>query len=123
MTSDSDRIKKDAKSQAGSSDSPEDALKQILNQPDIRSSNLNLESVDTILLLPVAHAHAGKPLTLEPVAVELVQAMLKSHFNAKTLPPPTMQSAARTIAATLMEDPGSRERLERLWSKLCGTKK
>ncbi len=69
-------------------------------------------------LLEVARRHRGEPLSLDPVAVELVQAMLKSYFRISKELPKLWNDMAHEIARTLHEDKVLSERLKRLWSKL-----
>lgn len=66
----------------------------------------------------VACRHRGQPLTLEPVAAELVLAVLENHFS--NLPGFARIGLALStrIAQTLMEDPASCQRLECLWARL-----
>ncbi|MBI4586190.1 MAG: hypothetical protein HY717_19440 [Planctomycetes bacterium] len=69
-------------------------------------------------LLEVARRHRGEPLGLDPIAVELVQAMLKSYFRISKELPELWNDMAHEIARTLYEDKTLSERLTRLWSKL-----
>jgi hypothetical protein len=79
-----------------------------------------LEAADVDALRQVARRHPGAPLSPDPVAVELVQAMLQTQFAVHADWLPVWQGASGVIAQTLFEDPGARERLEVLWSRLVG---
>jgi hypothetical protein len=78
-----------------------------------------VEPSDVQPLAEVARRLAGQPFELEPVAIELVQAMLAVQFEKAGLPATTLRAMAQQIATTLYEDPTSRERLEALWLALC----
>ena len=69
-------------------------------------------------LVDVARRHRGKPLTLEPVAVELVEAVLAEEFPQPHTPPKLRQAMSARIAQTLLDDPVSRERLAVFWARL-----
>jgi hypothetical protein len=77
-----------------------------------------LEVADMEAIRQVARRHADAPLALNPIAVELVQAMLQAQFRAHPDWLPVWQSASGEIARTLFDDPSSRERLEALWDRL-----
>ncbi len=69
-------------------------------------------------LLDVARKYHGQPLTLEPVAVELVEAILRFRLPALQLSDPQRREMLTQIAELLLEDPPSAERLRRLWDRL-----
>jgi hypothetical protein len=69
-------------------------------------------------LLEVARRHRGQALVLEPVAIDLVQAMLRTRFDRLQLPDDSWQHMSREIATTLLDDPQTHSRLERFWSQL-----
>jgi hypothetical protein len=69
-------------------------------------------------LVEVARRHPGRPLSLDPVLVDLIQAIVRinlSHLAAKDA---DWQGMSRRIATTLWEDQPSQERLERFWARL-----
>jgi len=74
-----------------------------------------VEPADVQALVDVARQLAGRGFALDPVAIELVHAMLRVQFEKAGIDAPTMRSMAEQIAATLCDDPMSRERLEALW--------
>ena len=77
-------------------------------------------------LKEVARRHQDKALELEPVVVDLVDALLKLHFaehpNAHSgASPPDVHSRremSREIATSLFDAPESQQRLHSLWAKL-----
>lgn len=92
-------------------------LEQILAQTSDSATPLE-DSEDLRALIAVAHQFAGQPLTLDPVAVELIHAVLGVQLARAQLPGHTIKAMARYIAATLYGDPLSRQRLELLWARL-----
>ncbi len=62
----------------------------------------------------VARRHRGAELTLVPVAVELVEAVLSPMFHASA----ASSVMIERISETLWEDPVARPRLEQLWNRL-----
>jgi hypothetical protein len=66
-------------------------------------------------LLQVLLRHRGAAFTLEPVAVDLVQAALEDHFRELKTPQEYWHRIAREVARTLFEDPVAHDRLERFW--------
>lgn len=73
---------------------------------------------DLSALRDVAERHRGKPLTCQPVVVELVQAVLKEQFEPVVASTESWSTMCAGIAQTLYEDPVSRDRLDSLWSRL-----
>jgi len=68
--------------------------------------------------LQVARRHRGQPLAADPVAGELVFAVLARHF-AGEFREEFWRAAAARIARTLLDDPVAKARLERFWGRLC----
>ena len=79
-----------------------------------------LEEGDREALEEVAGRHRGERLTLEPVGVELVQAVLRRHFPALARSSGPWEGISRQIALSLLSDPPSRERMEAFWIGLGG---
>jgi hypothetical protein len=77
-----------------------------------------LAAGDQQALAEVARRHRGRPLTLEPVARELVSAILRNHFSGLPGFLRGEQSLSAQVAQSLMEDPVARERLEAFWVRL-----
>ncbi len=73
-------------------------------------------------LYEVARRHPGKPLTLQPVAVELVEALLMRRFPDQA-DREFWKHLANRIATTLMDDPPTQERLAVFWASLRDTVK
>jgi len=57
-------------------------------------------------------------LTLEPVAVDLVQALLQVRFASLVREAEFRLAAATRIATTLWDDPPSHDRLQVFWNRL-----
>ena len=69
-------------------------------------------------LVEVARRHQGQPLSLDPVLVDLVQAIVRINLSHLAARDADWQAMSRQIAATLWEDQPSQGRLERLWTRL-----
>ena len=102
--------------------SGEGVLAQILAQTSGTSgSGGELDPEDMAALQRVAEKWRGEPFVFEPVAVELVQAVLSRQFirgsgSAKGVG--ALQTMSKQVATTLFDDPVSRQRLESLWQHL-----
>ncbi len=90
-------------------------LEQVLEEmePDGREP----EQPDLAALLQVVRKYRGQPLSLEPVLVELVEAMLMRQF-AQSAPNENWKAISRDVADKLNEDPRSQSRLHELWRRL-----
>lgn len=93
----------------------EQVLRQMLDRVDGPDAP---PAVELQALCEVARRHPGEPLTLEPVTVELVQALLGTHFQKQTASLNAWREATTQIARTLFDDPGTRRRLEKFWTRL-----
>ena len=69
-------------------------------------------------LRQVAQRHMNVALSLDPVAIQLVTAILVTRFHDVACPDELWQTLARQIAETLWEDPTSQTRLHALWARL-----
>lgn len=69
-------------------------------------------------LVEVARRHPGRPLSLDPVMVDLVQAIVRINLGQYSRSDADWQAMSRRIAETLWEDQPSHERLERFWTRL-----
>jgi hypothetical protein len=69
-------------------------------------------------LRDVARRYRGQPLVLDPVAMELVWAMLRSSFPKVREGSREWRTMSTRIAQTLLDDPVARERLKAFWGRL-----
>jgi hypothetical protein len=81
-------------------------------------SSEQFDAADMEALLEVGRRHRGEPLSLEPVAVELVQAALRGHFSPQADTAEVRRTICTQIAQTLLDDPVARERLQTFWAQL-----
>jgi hypothetical protein len=79
-----------------------------------------VEPGDVEALREVAKSLSGQSFSLEPVAIELIHAMLQVQFQKAGMPSTTVRAMARQIATTLCDDPQWRRHLEELWAGLSG---
>lgn len=95
-------------------------LDRVLQQTLARISEGELfEAPDMRALQEVARQHRGQPLTLEPVALALVQAGLRAQLGSIAETPKIWQPLTIQVARMLVEDPVAFERLQRFWDRLC----
>jgi hypothetical protein len=104
---------------AGEAAADREALESVLQWAEATlKSDDPLEVADVEAVREVARRHRGVPLALDPIVVELVQALLRTYFQTRPSWLPVWQNACRVVAETLFEDPVSHDRLEVLWSRL-----
>ena len=71
-------------------------------------------------LRDVARRYRGQPLTLQPVAAALVEAVLSPHLPENAGTAAFWQGAFLQIAQTQLDDPHTHELLDLFWSRLQG---
>jgi hypothetical protein len=69
-------------------------------------------------LREVARRLGATPLSLDPVAVELVEAIINVNYGQLHRSPEVWHAVAVRIATVLYESPAARTRLENLWLQL-----
>ena len=69
-------------------------------------------------LQTVARRLGDVPLSYEPVAVSMIEAIVQVNYGQLGREPQVWQSAARKIARLLFDSPSARQRLEALWRQL-----
>ena len=94
-------------------------LEEVLSQTEVSfQPGLPEELSNLAPFLEVARRYPNKPLVLEPIGIELVQAALKNYFQKLNIPSEKWQKMIITIACTLFEDSVTRERLKTFWNQL-----
>ncbi len=71
-------------------------------------------------LCEVARRYRGRPLTVQPVAAALVEAVLSPHLSMGAGTGEFWQAAFLQVAQTQMDDPQAHELLTLFWSRLQG---
>lgn len=94
-------------------------LDKVLRHTSAVASDDPVDSAEMEALHKVVERHRGKPLVVEPIARELIQAVLLTQLPARRNTPELRQDVAALIAQTLMGDPVASERLTALWNRLC----
>src|SRR5262245_58299420 len=69
-------------------------------------------------LRAVAARHGDAPLSYDPIAIELVLAIMQVNYGHLKRSPDVWRSTAVKIATLLFDSPTGRARLENLWSRL-----
>lgn len=88
----------------------------------IRSDSPPLRADELEAVRAVVNGHRGEPLSLNPVAVGLVRALVTQWFAPSVADSRTLNSwnaIADRIAASLYDDPVGRDRLHTIWERLC----
>ncbi len=95
-------------------------LEQVLRQTlQENGAGVQLEDADKEALLQVTARYRDQPFSLEPIAVEMVWAILQTHFQTLSHSTGFWRMVSAEIAQTLFDDPQARPRLEELWRHLC----
>lgn len=94
-------------------------LEKVLQETIDACENEPLDGPEKERIRAVVERYAGHPLTLEPVAVELVEAVLLGSFPDLSCSPQRTRLLSTQVAGTLMEDPHSQPRLAALWERLA----
>jgi hypothetical protein len=76
------------------------------------------DSAELAPFVQVARRHRGRPLTLEPVAVDLALAVLEHRFSQAGFKQEVLQVLARQVAQRLLDDPRARGWLETFWTQI-----
>ncbi len=105
---------KDTEGDAPDSSVLEDAIRKTV--ADESGEELRPEELEA--LLQVARRHPGVPFALEPVATDLVEALLTTRFASWVDQAGSVRDMAREIATSLFDTPETNERLLRLWQRL-----
>ena len=94
-------------------------LEQVLQETvSAASSGEPIAPEQLQALAEVAGRHAGKASTLDAVAAELVEAILRKRFEKLDQSNRSWREMSSQIAETLLEDTPSRDRFEQLWERL-----
>jgi hypothetical protein len=108
---------------AGSASREMNLLETALERAEkVLSGDDPLELADVEAVRAVGRRRPGEAFSLEPVAIELVEAVLRAQFPGIEDRNDLGREIARYIARTLWEDDYSRVRLEALWSHISGAR-
>ncbi len=77
-----------------------------------------LGEADAGALVDVARRRRGEPYSHTPVAIELVEAVLRDTLVRSVTPPPEFAALVAQVAQTIHDDDDARARLEKLWQAL-----
>lgn len=98
----------------------ESVLRETLETSVGDSSEEPLTDGEMEALKDVARRYPGQLFSLEPVAIDLVEAMLHQQFPVRPESAEKWRAIATQVAQTLCEDRNSYERLRNLWKRLSG---
>ena len=95
-------------------------LKEILQHTsEIGGDGEPLERREREALADVVRRYRGRPLDVEPVAAELVGAMLVTLLPSPANSAEDRAVVARHVAQTLLDDPRCQDRLAAIWKRCC----
>lgn len=98
----------------------EDLLDRILEETRLGETAVDEEGAEGLRALrQAAVRHPGAAFSLEPVAVELVRAVVGPAYRKLAGSEEAWQVMTQKIAQTLFDDLRTRRRLEILWQRLC----
>lgn len=93
-----------------------DAVLRATLDSDAADQRVTAEEVAA--LADVARRHGAAPFVNDPIAVDLVEAIIQANYGHLRRPPEIWRSTAVRIAAVLCDSPAARARLENLWARL-----
>lgn len=94
-------------------------LDRVLQETLSCDSLQQLRPEEIQALTDVVRRNRDAILLVESIAVELVEALLRTRFAHLAATPELWRAASQRIAGTLCEAPESHERLSRFWTQLC----
>ena len=96
-----------------------DFLKEVMSQTVAgMTSTRELSPKVFSALLEVAKRYPGEPLSLDPIAIELVGACLSVQMPAIAAREALSRRMYSWVASSLLDDPVARQRLAELWARL-----
>ncbi|MCI0629493.1 MAG: hypothetical protein L0Y44_02435 [Phycisphaerales bacterium] len=102
-----------------SSELGQDLLSRIVEQqPASADHSTPLSATSRSAVAEVARRYAGERLSLNPITVELLRAVLVDWLG---VPTGGIETIVEQVAATLYEDPVSHDRLQAMWINLGGS--
>jgi hypothetical protein len=103
----------------GELSSESEMLQQVLNQTLAGlTSTRELNPEVHAALLNVAQRYPNEPLTLDPIAMELVASCLRTQFPALAAREALARRMSLWVAESLLADPAARQRMTELWARL-----
>lgn len=85
-------------------------------------ASLDEQSLAETLALPrmreIAQRYVDEALTVEPILMELIEAVLETHLPPLARAGSLKSKVVRAVSQTLFDNPVCRGRLELLWSQL-----
>ena len=94
-------------------------LDSIVQQTAAALDELTLvQTRDLPRLREIARRHGGDTLTLDPILIELIEALLATNLPLLARSATLRSKVARAVSQTLFDNPVCRGRLELLWSQL-----
>lgn len=93
-------------------------LERILREALLKSNDVDLLAAEQRAMESLVARHGAQELTLEPIAIDLVAALLGAAFRVRIEQSPLCMEMSKTIARSLWGDPIVRDRMDGLWRRL-----
>src|SRR5262245_53786459 len=97
-------------------------LEEVLKRTLSESVN-SLDPIERDALLTIVRRHRGEEFEIDPVAVDLVDVLLKLEFKNPIGSADVWRRMCYEIARTLFDDPVARQRMHSIWTALCDTER
>jgi hypothetical protein len=97
-------------------------MEQVLLRT-LTDSATSLDPVERDALLTVVRRHQNEAFEIDPVAVDLVEALLRCEFKNPITSPEGWRRMCYDVAKTLFDDPVARQRMQAIWTALCNTER
>lgn len=97
---------------------PDRSLLEDVLAETLSTSNQPIDPAELQSLQQVARRYPDQPISLEPIGVELVMAILQLRFPGARDSDTAWQRMSSTIAESMLDVPEIQRRLEKFWTKL-----
>jgi hypothetical protein len=100
---------------------PDRAMMEEVLKRTLRESANSLDPTERDALLTVVRRHRGEPFEIDPVAVDLVEVLLRCEFKNPISSAEVWRRMCYEVAKTLFDDPVARQRMQGIWTALCNS--
>jgi hypothetical protein len=118
-----DRPPPDAAQDAAQQAAPDRAMMEEVLKRTLSESASSLDATERDALLTVVRRHRGEAFDVDPVAVDLVEVLLRCEFKNPVCSTELWRRMCYEIAKTLFDDPVARQRMQGIWTALCNSER
>ena len=105
------------------STAPDRAMMEEVLKRTLSESANSLDPAEREALRTVVLRHRDEAFEIDPVAVDLVEVLLKLEFKNSISSPEVWRRMCYEVAKTLFDDPVARQRMQSIWTALCNTER